>query len=593
MQTTSTLWQNLEYANGTVAETVLFIAGKQYSPYTPPQTRRSMYDGTPTLGNCVSATLTVEIRTTDVFPRSAQVDVKTRLVGADGTTTDWLSRGTFFISTRRIDFVTGIVSLECYDSMLKAAQKANVEGAFPKTQVLAVSEIAEAIGVEIDERTELDDTYTINRPVDLTMQEVLGFIGTCNGGNWVITPENKLRLVPFADMSTAVPVNIRAVLTRAELSQRAEVTGVRLIHTSGEVYFNGTDDGLVLTSNNANPYVDAAMCQSLYDRYVGLVYTEFTTYRSVVSVALELGDVVAYKDSIRGIAGEIWETLYASPRSDVSAKLDFDLESEYPYTSPIGSIKESIAGIKDEMSKYVTSTEVESAIVQSRDSIMSTVSQVETKIDTKSKSFFQADEPSLEDSIPGDVWIQTGTNKLHIFNNGAWIPAQDTDIARTDSAVAGIEDELNRADTGILAQISSMWSQINQTAGEVQILVGSDASVANTNLEAYKDYIKTYLSVSGEEGNEGVKIGTSTSKTYIRITGEQLQIRDGDDVVARFSGTITEMHDVTADTVVVGGTTRIDGSGVAAEKLTLTDSLDLGNWHVSASGGFSIKWIGG
>lgn len=591
MQTTSTLWDELKYLDGTVAQTVLFINGNQYDPYTPPVIRRSLFDGTPTLGNCVAATLNVDVRTPDVFPRSAQVVVKTRLIGQDGTTTDWLEKGTFFISSRRIDFVTGIVSLECFDSMLKATQKANVDGEFPKTQVAVVNEIAEAIGVELDERTVLNSTYTVNRPVDLSMQDVLGFIGACNGGNWLITPENKLRLVPFLDIRTEPSMNIPAVLTRAELSSTATVTGVRFIHTSGEVYFNGTDDGLVLMPVAANPYATAAVCEALYERYGGLPYVEFSAYKAVADIALELGDVVSYRESFAGLACEIWEHLYASPRMDISAGLDLDVESEYPYTSPIGSIKESINSIREEMTRYVTSTEVSSAITQSSESIMSEVSRVETKVDEKAQAYYQSEEPA--NPVEGALWINQADNAIHVFKGGVWVDARDKELAQLDSSISGIDDALHAEETGILAQISKLWSQINQTAGEVQILVGSDASEANTNLEAYKDYIKTYLSVSGEAGNEGVKIGTSTSKTYIRITGEQLQIRDGDDVVARFSGTITEMHDVTADSVVVAGTTRVDGEGIETNKMHIADTLTLGNWQISTANGFSIKWVGG
>ena len=53
------------------------------------------------------------------------------------------------------------------------------------------------MGVELDERTELDDEIKVPYPNDWTAREILSMVGTAHCGNWTITDAGKLRLVPL------------------------------------------------------------------------------------------------------------------------------------------------------------------------------------------------------------------------------------------------------------------------------------------------------------------------------------------------------------------------------------------------------------
>ena len=87
--------------------------------------------------------------------------------------------------------------------MLKANQPYLSDGdgfaGWPKTMVSVVEEIAYRIGVGIDPRTKIKTgaDYVVPYPSGKTMIQVLGDIGACHGGNWIITEENLLRLVPL------------------------------------------------------------------------------------------------------------------------------------------------------------------------------------------------------------------------------------------------------------------------------------------------------------------------------------------------------------------------------------------------------------
>ena len=85
--------------------------------------------------------------------------------------------------------------------MLKTSQAmvddSDSESDWPKSMAVVVQEIAYRIGVPIDPRTRINRgmNYMVPFPKGYTMQQVLGWIGACNGGNWTITDEGELRLV--------------------------------------------------------------------------------------------------------------------------------------------------------------------------------------------------------------------------------------------------------------------------------------------------------------------------------------------------------------------------------------------------------------
>lgn len=177
------------------------IGGKDYTKISAPKIERSLMSDPLSVGNCTAATLSISILTDDVIKSGRPIVIMGRLT--DGTSySEWLEFGTFFINQRDTSF-EGLISLECYDAMLKANQDylsaSSNPAAWPKSMKTVVEEIAYRIGVGIDPRTKIntDSDYIVPFPEGLTMSQVLGHIGACHGGNWIITEENLLRLVPL------------------------------------------------------------------------------------------------------------------------------------------------------------------------------------------------------------------------------------------------------------------------------------------------------------------------------------------------------------------------------------------------------------
>lgn len=178
------------------------IGGKEYYRISAPQISHSLATEPLSIGNCNAASLNLDVLLEDgeEIPEAASVRIIAQLTDLDVTNrTEVLPFGEFWVDTCKN--VGNLYTLSCYDSMLKTSQAmvddSDSESDWPKSMAVVVQEIAYRIGVPIDPRTRINRgmNYMVPFPKGYTMQQVLGWIGACNGGNWTITDEGELRLV--------------------------------------------------------------------------------------------------------------------------------------------------------------------------------------------------------------------------------------------------------------------------------------------------------------------------------------------------------------------------------------------------------------
>lgn len=178
------------------------IAGKEYYRISAPQISHSLATEPFSIGNCNAASLklTVLLEDGEEIPEAASVRIIAQLTDLDITKrTEVLPFGEFWVDTA--PRTENLVELTCYDAMLKTSQAMvddeDDESDWPKSMAAVVQEIAYRIGTPIDPRTRINRglNYMVPFPKGYTMQQVLGWIGACNGGNWTITDEGALRLV--------------------------------------------------------------------------------------------------------------------------------------------------------------------------------------------------------------------------------------------------------------------------------------------------------------------------------------------------------------------------------------------------------------
>lgn len=161
--------------------------------------KRPLFDKL-SVGNACSAELDISIWPISTIPKMAKLVPWVR----EDATSSWTKLGDFYIYTREI--TDELMHIVAYDSMMRAEQiwipDQSLE--FPMSMVSAVNTIADIMGIEVDSRTTIDNSYTIDYPAnDYTLRDVLGYIAAANSGNWIITASGQLLLVPlFSSMPT-------------------------------------------------------------------------------------------------------------------------------------------------------------------------------------------------------------------------------------------------------------------------------------------------------------------------------------------------------------------------------------------------------
>ena len=415
MRDRSNTWISLATRGEFQMEAVAVINGIEYAGITAPVIDRSLFSSDVlSVGSCVSASVDFTVMTTDTIPKSAQVIIKGRIT--DGTTySEWKNFGTFWINKRTTD--DDLITLECYDAMMKANQ-AYVDDTdptgrigWPKSMQTCVSEIAQRIGVQIDSRNTIKTTapYVVPYPQKLTMMQVLGYIGGCHGGNWIITPDNKLRLVPLvsppADSFDIIDYDYNRIKTEEGYKlvwqhiQTQEVVTQRagggLIHVPvviGSIttarqytisrvtmtvdselgYTAGNNTGYELEIND-NPYSCQAICDDLLTDLSGIIYAPFNISGACYDPMAELGDWIIAGDKVRGVLCSETATLDVNYRVEASAPGEDELNSEYPYLTEI----EKLHREDERLQKYTDATkaEINSTITQTRTNILLQVSE--------------------------------------------------------------------------------------------------------------------------------------------------------------------------------------------------------------------------
>lgn len=225
MQQHSETWSRI-VANGDFRlETVAVIDGVEYSTITAPViTNGLLTDKKLSVGNCIAGTLEFSVMTNNPIAKSAQVVIKSRVTD-ETTYSEWLEFGTFWVDHRSVDesLDEKLTTLVCFDAMLKGNQPYADNSqtvVWPKPMTTVVARICEQMGVQLDSRTVIKtgSDYVVTKPDDeSTLLDILSWIGQLHGGNWTITQQGKLRLVPLVSAPSetfyVIDENGRRILT--------------------------------------------------------------------------------------------------------------------------------------------------------------------------------------------------------------------------------------------------------------------------------------------------------------------------------------------------------------------------------------------
>lgn len=582
MRQRSETWVKLAARGRFNVDVKAVIGGIEYTAISAPVIEQALFTDAMSVGNCISATLKISVLTEDDIAKSASVIIKARIFSGE-TYTDWNDFGAFYISKREKN--NGLVSLQCYDAMMKANQQyadtsdPNDRIGWPKSMQNCVQEIAYRIGVEIDSRTVINtaEQYQVAYPTEYTMLQVLGYIGACHGGNWIITPDNKLRLVPLispppetfdivdydynkiytddgfklvwqhcetgelvSNDAGGEIINVPMVIDKITTGRSMTISRVTLARDKDVGYTEGDDTGVELRIDN-NPYASHAICIDLYEKLNGVLYAPFTAVKSCFDPCAELGDWVLIGDQVRSVLCHQTITFDVDFRANIAAPSKDETSDEYPYLTEIEKLQLRDESLETYMAETIT--RVDTAIEQTNDRItlvveetQESMGQIETKLST-----------SLE--------LTNGKIETEVTRATEAEGALGSRITQTESS---IETEVTRA-TAAEGQLST---KITQT----------ESSIKTTVEQALTDYYSK-SEIDQKASSITLSVTNGGTSSVIKLTGDGITAQSQTITVTGF----VEFSDLsTSGKTSIAGDNIITGS-ITTSKLLLTGMLSIYN----------------
>lgn len=589
MQNRSELWQTLAATGTFILETRTIIGETEYQATTAPVISRGLFQDGPAVGNCTAACVQIAIRTEDDFPKSAEVTVEQRLRDATGeNVTEWLPVGTFYISKRTRDYVSNIVSLVCFDAMLKAneqyvtleepeEEEPEVEGTtvepgenegdeepgeneggedseedeeppeseWPKAMTDTVEEIARRLGVEIDERTQIHtgELYVVPYPGSNTLMDVLCAIGGIHGGNWIITPAGKLRLVPLGtapDSGTEGVENITAILRSLTRGPEITITGITMEDDLGNSYTVGNSDGYMLNVRGGL-CATQELCEALFEELADTMYLPFSAAGGIYDPALELGDPIQYRDNVYGILSQEVATLGVAFRGNISSPAQAaEDEDEYPFLSKADKAtavaKEAVVQANDARkvaTNYLSRDATGVMVADLNDGSQTPGSATGSNVFIDSQSVkVRQGQKDLATYAGTGIFFDEGT-PYKIGNDYTYIDYIDTnedDVADTLRIVADSVSFRSGAD--VQDELARLADNVNSVQAETDSL-RADTEESINALSGAIDEQNDLISEAQENTNEvrrfininpavpSIQVGTSDN-TYVEITAGKM-----------------------------------------------------------------------
>ena len=502
MRQTSELYKQLRTQTGSYYEVKIVRGDVTYGmdKLKSITIEQAMFDGNgPQIGGVYSSQCTVKLRERSInWPRAAAFEILVRLSSEDGLQkSEWLSFGTYYTDERKADKY-GNLTLIAFDGMLRYEQPwtdkvQNLPASWPVTARKACDMLSEALGIEFDERTLLDnDIAFIGLDTTSTARETLATIAAGLGGNWHVTPDGKLYLVNLKNISLGIPaiagiavagisivgsvsphdsasgstINLgMAVKSVDEWAETTEVTSVELETSLGTIARREYGTGYTLRGKCDFSNSDVAgLCIS---RTYGYNYRPFEAKGARLDPAAEIGDDVIIADVRYQICTIKWNI---GPRitADISAPYEEVVDHEYTMPSQSAKTLRKSMGYTD------------GQIMQTR----SYIEQTERTITAGVAASYvnnQALNEALSDYSP------TAQIEKNYYNKN-----------ESDSQAQALSSEIQLTDSRLQIAMSELTTDVN------------DAINAMTYYIRYENGV--------------VIVGKSDSPTSIRISNEQIAL---------------------------------------------------------------------
>lgn len=487
-----------------------------------------LFDGNgPSIGNAASALCYITlIESSENWPRMAEFTVRVRLSSEDGLTkSEWLSMGTFFTDSRK-ETENGFLQITAYDSMLMTEQywtdaidPEDLPSTWPITSKAWIDLVEGAGLIEIDSRSVIDDTVPlIGLNTASTIRDVLRTIAAAHGGNWIVTPDCKLRLVPFVNGSSTDNPAIAGIAiagiavvgnTGGEIrpsgvgttnlgfdAQRLEtspallpITGVHLTTEVGTPSDAGTNSGYVLngTCNFSSSVGVAALCLS---KVSGYIYNPFRADVATLDPAAEPGDIVVINTHNYQMMDIDWN-ICSWPTATLEAGFEAEVDHEYVFVDESAkTLRKAEADTNKKLLDYLTTAETRSLLAQTAESITAEVSatyynknQV-NDIQQRNDAQFQLTSQQIQAALSQITTLDGEVQSINYYVRYEVISGVGTVIVGQTNSLAELHITNGQIAMVYNGQIVSYWNQNQQyTPKKLEIPLGGSFRIGNVQFQ--------------------------------------------------------------------------------------------------------------
>ena len=509
MHTTSSTWKNLMdnplvskneklvIANQTYYNSKMFSGGVVGDLMSEPED----------VGNAISRQLSVVLEPLGLIPRAAKIEYYVQLTirGSNNAivqSSEWIRKGIFYIDTREEDPETGLLNIVAFDKMMSAETPylhSGYVGDWPRTDIDVVDDICTLMGITLDSNTRsfINKSYQIPYPgVDddgLTKREILSNIGVLYCGNFMITDDETLRLVPLEGLNPIEALTLNRDMNKIRTAEAfPPYSCVTMYDESDREYTSGSVSTNTRELYLSCPWATQAAVDNILTRIQNLSYKPYTAQRAFIDPAYELGDQVIVTNTLSVLNSMSWN-FGRSLLVNLSTPFDQEVDHEYPYDATLSrEVKRKVSLGK---SYYGVTITKEEGIRVDRD-------------DGKSEAVFNSDVFSMRALIDGAMRDRIYFDPVkgdYVFDG-----ALGADAVFTDSLYAEVGD------------VSELTVDRLSTSRRVRKFILSDTSDDNY-ITIQDNYVRF---ITGRVQTNAV-LATTSDAPLLTSGGHYLQVMGG------------------------------------------------------------------
>lgn len=311
---------------------------------------KSVFTAAKPIGNTPCFTMECCLRQKEAdIPKGAWLELQIRLQNSTRAT-DWVSLGKFKVN-KRVKYPDGWVKLSCRDKMQMANQLFIKDESvdvttWPKPMAEVMGMTLDIMGISLDPSTIINEGegWVVSLPLGLSIRTIWSSIAAAHGGNFIITPQDTLKLV---HPRVAEEADLEAELSEEGFELLGDpVTIDRLTLSTNELHLMAGDSG----DNNIDVeclYASPEAALYAKSQLEGLLYTPVKCSSMVFDPLAEVYDTFLVNGVLTTLS-QLTVKCGIVPLADGVADTSAEPASEYGFEdTPLNEIKSQIKAVSE------------------------------------------------------------------------------------------------------------------------------------------------------------------------------------------------------------------------------------------------------